>query len=135
MPKVEKIKIIRKSKGRIIKLFSSVNKNFVSVKETYLSEIGAYEIRAWKKQIKSKMFLIVLKGKVKFVFYKDNSFKKKIISGKEYRRIFIPKNTWYGFKNMGKSKAIVLSLMNQKYTKNSILQKELKKLKYNWKNK
>tara|TARA_B100001063_G_C16630752_1_gene485676 strand:+ start:460 stop:864 length:405 start_codon:yes stop_codon:yes gene_type:complete len=134
MPKVEKIEIIKKSRGRIIKLFSSISKNFISVKESYLSEIGAYEIRAWKKQIKSKMFLIVLKGKVKFVLYKNNSFKKKIISAKEFRRIFIPKNTWYGFKNMGRSKAMILSLMSQKYTKNNILQKDLKKLKFNWKN-
>lgn len=134
MPKVEKIEIIKKSRGRIIKLFSSISKNFIAVKESYLSEIGAYEIRAWKKQIKSKMFLIVLKGKVKFVLYKNNSFKKKIISAKEFRRIFIPKNTWYGFKNMGRSKAMILSLMSQKYTKNNILQKDLKKLKFNWKN-
>lgn len=134
MPKVEKIEIIKKSRGRIIKLFSSISKNFIAVKESYLSEIGAYEIRAWKKQIKSKMFLIVLKGKVKFVLYKNNSFKKKIISAKEFRRIFIPKNTWYGFKNMGRSKAMILSLMSQKYTKNNILQKDLKKFKFNWKN-
>ena len=134
MPKVEKIEIIKKSRGRIIKLFSSISKNFIALKESYLSEIGAYEIRAWKKQIKSKMFLIVLKGKVKFVLYKNNSFKKKIISAKEFRRIFIPKNTWYGFKNMGRSKAMILSLMSQKYTKNNILQKDLKKLKFNWKN-
>lgn len=134
MPKVEKIEIIKKSRGRIIKLFSSISKNFIAVKESYLSEIGAYEIRAWKKQIKSKMFLIVLKGKVKFVLYKNNSFKKRIISAKEFRRIFIPKNTWYGFKNMGRSKAMILSLMSQKYTKNNILQKDLKKLKFNWKN-
>ena len=134
MPNVEKIEIIKKSRGRIIKLFSSISKNFIAVKESYLSEIGAYEIRAWKKQIKSKMFLIVLKGKVKFVLYKNNSFKKKIISAKEFRRIFIPKNTWYGFKNMGRSKAMILSLMSQKYTKNNILQKDLKKLKFNWKN-
>lgn len=134
MPKVEKIEIIKKSRGRIIKLFSSISKNFIAVKESYLSEIGAYEIRAWKKQIKSKMFLIVLKGKVKFVLYKNNSFKKKIINAKEFRRIFIPKNTWYGFKNMGRSKAMILSLMSQKYTKNNILQKDLKKLKFNWKN-
>ena len=81
--------------------------------EIYTSSISYNKTRAWKKQTKITMNLVVLYGKVKVVMYdnrkKSPTFNMKhveLLSQNPYFRLTIPPGIWYGFKDCQKNRAL-----------------------------
>tara|TARA_Y100000591_G_C21642816_1_gene598761 strand:- start:120 stop:524 length:405 start_codon:yes stop_codon:yes gene_type:complete len=130
--KINKLNRIKNSKGDIIKLLD--DKKLKSSFEIYLSLINKNQIKAWKKNNINKTEIIVLTGKVKFVFYDElnNIFKKSIISHDSNSKIIILKGIWYGFQNIFTSQSKLLSLTYPRFTENNIQRKKIEEFNYNW---
>ena len=73
------LRIIRNSKGNIMKYLDKSNPNFKSFGEVYFSEIKKNMSKGWILHKKSSCFLAVPFGKVKFTFSEKLKSKKKII--------------------------------------------------------
>jgi len=71
--KLERIPNINGDLFKIIKTHDSCYKGFG---ELYISEINKNSIKGWKKHLKMTLNLVVMRGKIKFVFYDDNSFSR-----------------------------------------------------------
>ena len=109
-----KKKIIKNSKGNIIHLLKKNDKNFRSFGEMYLSTINKQKIKGWNYHKKMHMNLIVLKGKVKFVFFDNrkksinyNNFLEVEVSDKCFKMIKVPSNIWFAFKGLTKESFIL----------------------------
>ena len=132
MIKIYNFKTIKNSKGNILKILSSKNKNFKKIKEVYFSYVKSGSIKAWKKHNKIYLNLLVIKGRVKFVFFdgKEN-FKNILISENSNKRIYIPSGIWFGFKGLNK-KNLILSISSGIANEDEISRKNIKDIKYNW---
>ena len=78
--KLEKIKIIKNSKGNIFKLLSRKSKLYVKFGEVYLSEVKPNKFKGWKLSDKYTQLLTVIKGAVEFKLKKNLEIKTKTIS-------------------------------------------------------
>ena len=114
--KISRTKIIKNSKGDILKTFDRKNINFNKLNEIYFSWVKHNSIKAWKLHKKMTLYLHVPFGKVKFVFFDEKRLKP---------------NTWFGFKGV-KNKNLIMSCSTLKHKKNEILRKNVKQIKYNW---
>ena len=129
---LNKFKVISNRKGKIIKILAKNTKNFKKFGEIYLSYVKYNSIKAWKKHSLADLNLLVIKGKVQFVFYNKNIFKKIVLTDKIKNSIFVPKKCWYGFKGLGKSENIILSISSHLSNKKEIQRKNLKEIKFSW---
>jgi len=69
--KVVKLKIIKNSKGDLLKYLSKKTKNFSRFGEVYFNEIKKKKTKGWNKHNKCFCFFSVPVGKVKFTFAKN----------------------------------------------------------------
>ena len=78
--------------------------------------------------------LFVIKGKVKFVFYNSRIRKHKIIvvSEKNNKRIFIPNNTWFAFKNLSNTDSKILSFTDILHSKKESKNVDLDFFNFAW---
>jgi dTDP-4-dehydrorhamnose 3,5-epimerase len=131
--KISRTKIIKNSKGDILKTFDRKNINFNKLNEIYFSWVKHNSIKAWKLHKKMTLYLHVPFGKVKFVFFdeKNKSFYSTTIGEKNFKVIRLKPNTWFGFKGV-KNKNLIMSCSTLKHKKNEILRKNVKQIKYNW---
>ena len=85
--------------------------------------------------LKNNSEIIVIKGKVKFVFFdKDLKFVTEVIlSDIMNKKLLIPNNSWYGFKNLSNDNSKILSITYPKFNEKNVLRKKLIEIKYNWK--
>ena len=135
----EKLKIINVSGGDVLRGLKSNEMAYNGFGELYFSEVNFGEIKAWKKHKKMVMNLIVPCGEVKFVFFDDrknpiitNRFQEIVISKRNYKRITVPPNIWFGFKGIGKENNLVVNLSNIEHSENEVERKEIFKINYNW---
>ena len=136
MIKIYKEKIINLNKGDVYRCISMDSKGFESFGEAYFSFINYDEIKGWKKHTIMTMNLLVPIGKVKFVFFNQNSGRyKSIVIGKNfYRRITVPPNIWFAFKGLEKKENLILNVSNIKVSQNNETQEsEIDNFDYNWK--
>ena len=110
--KVIKLKIIKNSKGDLLKYLDRKNKYFKKFGETYFNEIKRNKIKGWNYHKKLYSFIAVPFGKVKFTFAEDiRKRKKNIIIGKEnYSLIIVPPGLWFKFESVAKFSLIVNTL-------------------------
>ena len=81
-----------------------------------------------------QLFLTVPVGKVKFVFFDElsNKFYSFIFKEKKQKILIIKPKIWFGFKGLSKKKSLIVSCSTLKHSKNEILRKEIKEIKYKW---
>ena len=108
-------KIIKTKEGDVLRFLREKElKEFIKI---YFSEILPKKIKAWKKNNSIEQNIIVPHGNIKLAIIKNFDIKRlKIISlGKSYNYgIYkIPKNTWYGFKCIGKEKALIINCISK----------------------
>ena len=111
--KLINLRIIRNSKGNIMKYLDKSNPNFKSFGEVYFSEIKKNMSKGWILHKKSSCFLAVPFGKVKFTFSEKLKSKKKIIiiGSKNYKLIFLPPKIWFKFTSIT-TKSLVVNTIN-----------------------
>ena len=107
----KKIEVIKNPKGDIIKYLNKSNNFLKSVKEVYFTEIKKGYKKGWIKHTKTKCFLLVIDGKIRF-FYTKNFKKKKIItlSSKKPKGVIVKPGTWFAFESLVKKSVLVNSI-------------------------
>ena len=103
--KLEKINVIKNSKGDILKYLSNDNSFFKKFGETYFTEIKHNEKKGWNYHKKCQSLLTVPVGRVEFTFAENVNKKKKtiIIGRKNHSMIILPPNIWFNFKSLYKT--------------------------------
>lgn len=116
MIRTKKIKIIKNTKGNIIKF---VNKNQLPLKkfgEIYFSEIKPNTTKDWKYHQNRNQYLTIAGGSVVFFFKKKKNGKIKKILLKyptKLNSIFIPKKYYYKFECISKKKSIIVNIIDE----------------------
>lgn len=110
--KIVKLKIIKNSKGDLLKYLDKTNRYFKKFGETYFTEIKKNKTKGWNYHKKLYSLITVPYGKVKFTYAKDiNKQKKTIIIGKKnYSLIIAPPGLWFKFQSISKISLIVNTL-------------------------
>ena len=121
--------VIKNPKGDIIKYINKKNNFLKRIKEGYFTEIIKGRTKGWIKHTKTKCFILIIKGKIKF-FYTKNLKKKKTItlSSNKPVGIIVKPGTWFAFKSLAKSNELKASHII------IIGEEEYKKKKYTIKN-
>ena len=107
--KVIKLKVVKNTKGDLLKYLNKADKFFKSFGEIYFTEIKKNKTKGWNSHKRYTCLLTVPYGKVKFTFAKKINGKKKVItiSKKNYSIIVVPPKTWFKFKSITKVSLVV----------------------------
>ena len=115
MIKKKIIKVIKNSKGNIIKFIYFKKLPLKKLGEIYFSEVKPNIFKGWKYHNSRNQYLTVVSGNVEFSFKKkiNSKIKKVLISSQKPCAIFIPKKIYYSFKCYSKTKAIIINIIDE----------------------
>ena len=133
----KKLKIIKSDKGSVRHCLKKSDLGFNGFGECYFSTIKTGSIKAWKLHKSMTMNLTVQVGSVMFCF-KDlrqssktrNGTYKIIINDKNYFRLTVPPNIWFGFK--GLSNSLICNISDIIHSENEIIRKEISSINFDW---
>ena len=120
--KIVSLKILKNTRGDVLKYINKKNKYLNKFGEIYFTEIKKNKVKGWNLHKKCWCLLAVPYGKVKFTFAENiNSKKKTIIIGKKnYSLIVVPPRIWFNFMSIEKI-SLVVNTLNQIHNKNETL--------------
>ena len=124
--------IIQVKGGDILHVMKSTSNSYKGFGEAYFSLIKYRFIKGWKLHKRMTLNLVVPYGEVKFVIYENECFKEYILSNKNYSRLTIPPNIWFGFQGLSKKESIVLNIANIKHEANEVSRKKIEEFNYDW---
>ena len=138
---MEKIKITNLSKiptegGDIFHCLKNSENSFYGFGEAYFSHINFRKVKAWKRHLKMRCNLIVPYGKVRFVFYDEDSDTKSTFEiGKDnYCRITVLPKIWFGFEGLHHPSSLILNISDIPHSPNEIERKEIDTGNFYWSN-
>jgi len=122
-------KTIKMDKGDVKKFITKNSKEYKGFGECYFSEIKKNSLKGWKKNLSTHQMLTVVSGSV--IFYlidervknKVKKYKILIDSNKNYKKLIVPKDIWYSFKNNSKHKSIIFNFINIEHKKTKVIKK------------
>ena len=122
--------------GDVLHVLKKTDEDFIRFGEIYFSWIEKGSIKAWKKHNSMTMNLVVPCGKVKFVFFDENShtYRKEEIGEDNYTRLTIPPGLWFGFKDMTNDKSLITNIADIEHDKNEVHRLDINEIKYDWSN-
>ena len=131
---VTNLKEIRVENGSVMHALREDENSFKSFGEAYFSYIDFECIKAWKKHKLMHMNLVVPIGNVKFVFYDQNKskFRTEIIGKKNYSRLTVPKDIYFGFKGLDRPTNLILNIASILHDPNEVESKPIDFIKYDW---
>ena len=122
-----KNRIVKNSKGDIIKYLSKKDIYFKKFGEIYFTEILKNKTKGWNLHRRNTCLLSVPFGRVKFCFIdgrkKSKSFNKKIsilLSKNNYKIISVPPGIWFSFKSLT-TLSLVVNCLNNPHSDNETL--------------
>ena len=136
---MEKIQITNLSKiptegGDIFHVLKNSESSFKGFGEAYFSNINYKKIKAWKRHIKMTCNLIVPYGKVKFVFYEEETDTKinYEIGRDNYVRITVLPKIWFGFEGLHYPSSLILNVADIPHSPNEVERKDIDSSNFNW---
>ena len=125
--KIIKLKVLKNSKGDLLKYLNRKQKNFINFGEIYFNEIKKNQVKGWNYHKKCQCLLAVPYGKVKFTFTKDIRKKKKniTIGRKNFSLLVLPPKIWFKFKSLSKI-SLVVNTIDKIHKKNETLKTPLR---------
>tara|TARA_B100000925_G_C21967194_1_gene456156 strand:- start:107 stop:547 length:441 start_codon:yes stop_codon:yes gene_type:complete len=139
--KVSDLKIFNDDRGSLLHILSSSKEPEFIFGECYASETKPGVIKAWKKHQEVSQNICVIEGEVKLVIIDLRSSSKTYnivneiyLSRDNYKLVHIPKELWYGFKCVSKSKSIIINCIDKPYDKEETVSCSIDELpfKYEW---
>jgi len=122
--------------GDVLKVLMKNENSFNDFGEAYISEVLPGIVKAWKLHYKMTLNLIVVKGKVKFVFCNDNNgkfeFREEEIGDHRYARITVKPGLWFGFKGIDKETSKILNIANILHDPKEVNRRAVQEINYNW---
>ena len=117
------LKIIKNSKGDILKFLSKKDKFFRGFGEVYFSEIKKKKIKGWNFHKKNTCVITVPFGKVIFHLIdgrkKSKTFNQELkisIGRKRFKVLIIPPGIWFSFKSLNNT-SIITNFSNKVHSK------------------
>ena len=122
--------------GDVLHVLKKTDEDFIRFGEIYFSWIEKGSVKAWKKHNSMTMNIVVPFGKVKFVFFDENSltYRKEEIGEDNYTRLTIPPGLWFGFKDMTNDKSLITNIADIEHDKNEVHRLDINEIKYDWSN-
>ena len=136
-PKVIKetdLKKIATEGGRVVKVIDSTSEDYSGFGEVYVSYVAHGVIRGWKMHTLLKSNLIVVVGKVRFVFFDQNSgeFSEYILSEQLDKRLTIEPGLWFAFEGLAAGESAILNVADRRHDPDESLHSELSSFSYRW---
>ena len=128
------LQVIPVDGGDVRHFLKSNERSFNGFGEAYFSFIEKGRIKGWKLHKRMTMNLVVPVGEVGFVFYEEkiSSFQVFKIGSKNYKRLTVPPNIWFGFKGLGLYSNLVVNLSNIIHDPSESKKLERSKIKFDW---
>ena len=126
---------IKNPKGNLFKGINTSSKNFYGFGEIYFTKISSKSIKGWKLHKKMISNIIVLSGKVRFVFYKDRKKKEYsqiILSSRKKQILTIFPNNWFAFQGVDKKTSLIVNIANIKHDDKEVNTIGIKDIKFDW---
>ena len=108
------LSVFPSEKGTVLRAMRMGDDGYNGFGEAYFSTIDQGEIKAWKKHAIMYCNLVVIEGEVKFHLFDDrktsptkNQNMSLSLSRKDYARLTIPPNIWFGFKGFDQNNVIL----------------------------
>ena len=122
--------------GHIYHGLKNSENSFYGFGEAYFSNIKFSKIKAWKRHKRMTCNLIVPYGKVKFVFYDEDSDTKSTfeIGEDNYCRITVLPKIWFGFEGLHHPSSLILNISDIPHSPNEIERKEIDASNFSWSN-
>ncbi len=120
--------------GDVFHALKAGDSGYIGFGEAYFSSVDYQTIKAWKRHKKMVMNLIVPVGNVRFVFTDlyDN-FRVCEIGKKNYARITVPSNIWFGFKGVDpKVSSLILNISSIPHDPDEVDRKDIHDISYQW---
>jgi len=88
--------------GTVCKILRSDSSSFSGFGEAYITSVNPLAIKGWKCHQRMILNLVVLEGRVKFVFYNPNvlSFEDIVVSTAPLCRLTVPAKTIFAFQGL-----------------------------------
>ena len=131
---INSIDTIAVNGGNVKHFLNSDDASYKGFGEVYFSFIDFGMIKGWKLHTKMTMNLVVPIGDVGFVFYDEVNklFMKIKIGEKNYKRITVPPNIWFGFKGLCSNHNLVVNLADIKHDQNEARKLDISTFSYKW---
>ena len=137
-------KILNKSThdgGKVNKIINYKDIEYQGFQELYFTRINPLKIRGWKMHKKMTSNLLVISGKVLFVF-KDlrkksetyNEINQITLNSSITKSIIAPPNIWFGFQGLFYKESLICNFSNLMHNDSEVLKKPLNHIKFSWKN-
>ena len=122
--------------GDVLHVLKYSDIDFKKFGEIYFSWIEKGSIKAWKKHKTMTMNIVVPFGRVKFVFFDEDSqtYRNEEIGEDNYLRLTIPPGLWFGFKDMTENRSLITNIADIEHDDNEVDRLDINEIKYDWNN-
>ena len=123
--------------GDVLHALKSNEPTYSGFGEAYFSWIKPGTIKAWKMHSKMILNLVVPIGNVRFVFAQnegksDAEFKEIEIGERNYSRITVPPQTWFGFENLWLEPSLVMNIANIEHDPSEVIVLPKNAFQFDW---
>ena len=127
------LKRIEVENGDVLHGLKNYEKSFKGFGEAYFSFINYDKKKAWKKHKEMTLNLIVPFGMVKVALIdSEKSHKTVIIGEKNYCRLTVPPNIWFGFMGLSRPNSIILNIADIRHDPSESERKPVDYFKFHW---
>jgi dTDP-4-dehydrorhamnose 3,5-epimerase len=137
--KVSPLKIIDVNGGNVLHAMKATDSGYCGFGEAYFSKIENKVVKGWKRHKEMTLKILVPIGSIRFVLYDSRNFSSTyghfyeiILSNNNYNRITVPPMIWMGFQGLETGFSMLLNLADMPHNKAEVEEKELNKIKYDW---
>ena len=125
--------------GNVSHVLKDTDSGFSGFAEAYFSRVKQDSTKAWKCHNAMTSNLVVVVGKVKFVFclkgsQGKNVFREEIVVASDPKRITVPPGIWFGFRGLSNEESLILNIANLKHNSSEVSRLEFDAFTYDWEN-
>ena len=121
--------------GDVLHAIKKDDPGYNGLGEVYFSFIKSNAVKAWKLHKRMTLNLVVPLGMVRFVFYdahNTGNYRVEDIGEKNYVRLTVPPNIWFGFKGIANNPSLVTNIADLKHDTEEVIKKEMTAFCYKW---
>ena len=123
--------------GNVSHVLKDTDSGFSGFAEAYFSRVKQDSTKAWKCHNAMTSNLVVVVGKVKFVFclkgsQGKNVFREEIVVASDPKRITVPPGIWFGFMGLAEQKSLILNITNIEHDQNEVEKLNADLIDFDW---
>jgi dTDP-4-dehydrorhamnose 3,5-epimerase len=137
---INKLKIIKDERGKVMHMMRNDSKVFRSFGEIYFSTIYKDVIKAWHLHKEATLNYVCVSGKVKLVLYDDRVdsdsrgiYEEIFLAPENYFLVTIPPNIWNGFKGLANCESIIANCLDLPHNEKEMVRLDINDEMFNYK--